>query len=44
MVENGCGQSGHGTLKFNYISRINEWIAVTFCMLVQIQESLELFD
>ena len=37
MVKNGCGQSGHKTVK--YIWRMDSWNELIFCMLVQIQES-----
>ena len=43
MIKNGCGQSGHGTLKLT-ISNMNGWNKLIFCMLVEIQESLKLIQ
>ena len=43
MIKNGCGQSGHGTLKLT-MSNMNGWNKLIFCMLVEIQESLKLIN
>ena len=37
LVKNGCDQSSQS--KINFISRMNRWNKLIFCLLVQIQES-----
>ena len=41
MVNNGCGQSSHETVKLTVSEELNELI---FCRLVQIQESQNCFN
>ena len=44
MVKNGCGQSGHRTRQIGSILKMNSWIELIFCMLLQIQESKKLIQ
>ena len=41
MVKNGCGQSGLWSqdCEIDFISKMNRWNKLIFCMLVQIQEN-----
>ena len=39
FVKPAChDQSSHGTLKFNYILKLNRWNKLILCLLVQIQQ------
>ena len=39
IVKNGCDQFGLGDSKIDYISKMNRWNKLIFCMLIQIQEN-----